>query len=141
MNKELIDEKILKRRAAKLRWNRKNKEYFKKYNLENKERLKKVRLNYIEANRRAVNEYKYEHRRRNLEKYNNYSKKKQFATKVATPPWADKNAIRMFYKNRPKGMVVDHIIPIQNKNICGLHVVYNLQYLTNEENSRKGNRF
>lgn len=49
--------------------------------------------------------------------------------------------IRRFYKNTPKGMVVDHIIPLQGRLVSGLHVVWNLQYLTPEENMRKGNKY
>lgn len=59
----------------------------------------------------------------------------------ATPKWADKNAIREIYRNRPKGMHVDHAIPIRGKYVCGLHVETNLQYLPSDENMRKSNKF
>jgi hypothetical protein len=58
-----------------------------------------------------------------------------------TPNWADLTAIRKFYNNCPKGMHVDHIIPLRGKYVSGLHIVSNLQYLTPEENLAKSNTY
>lgn len=58
-----------------------------------------------------------------------------------TPKWADKKAIANIYKNKPEGLQVDHIVPLRGKYVCGLHVEYNLQYLTPSENARKKNTF
>lgn len=62
---------------------------------------------------------------------------------LATPRWlsAEQRAeIFSFYKNRPPGYEVDHIVPLQGKNVSGLHVPWNLQYLPAAENRRKGNK-
>ena len=49
--------------------------------------------------------------------------------------------IQEFYRNCPEGYHVDHEIPLMGSNVCGLHVLDNLQYLTAEENMKKGNSF
>lgn len=60
--------------------------------------------------------------------------------KIATPPWSDVKAIEKFYAETPEGHHVDHIIPIRGENVCGLHVLHNLQYLIAKENLSKGNK-
>ena len=59
------------------------------------------------------------------------------------PKWVNNAEIKEFYKNCPKGYEVDHIIPlngvVDGRKVCGLHVLWNLQYLTAEENRRKYN--
>ena len=54
--------------------------------------------------------------------------------KRQTPSWANIEKIKEIYMNCPEGYEVDHIWPISK---YGLHVHYNLQYLTIIENRNK----
>lgn len=65
----------------------------------------------------------------------------------ATPAWADHERIEAVYTEAVRleaitGIPheVDHIIPLRGRNVCGLHVHYNLQAITAAENRKKGNR-
>jgi hypothetical protein len=57
------------------------------------------------------------------------------------PSWADLPAISDFYSACPEGYHVDHIVPLQDDLVCGLHTLANLQYLTPFDNIQKNNRF
>jgi hypothetical protein len=65
----------------------------------------------------------------------------------ATPKWADKAAMRELYKlarhlSDETGVKhhVDHIVPLQSKIVCGLHVEHNLRVIPWMENVLKHNR-
>lgn len=60
---------------------------------------------------------------------------------LATPPWVNMKELAVIYDNCPEGHHVDHIVPLKHNLVCGLHVPWNLQYLTAKENLQKGNRF
>ena len=65
----------------------------------------------------------------------------------ACPAWVCQDTIRKVYEERKQLSVdtgvahhVDHIIPLRGKNVCGLHVPWNLRIIPAADNIRKGNR-
>lgn len=68
--------------------------------------------------------------------------------KLATPRWADMDAIMSVYLERDRVTEesgvrhhVDHIVPIQHHLVCGLHCEANLRVITARDNIAKNNRF
>lgn len=66
----------------------------------------------------------------------------------ATPVWADAFLIAEVYdlaqrRTNHTGFKwhVDHVIPLNGRNVCGLHVEGNLQVIPWVENLKKGNKF
>ena len=65
---------------------------------------------------------------------------------IATPPWVDMREIKKVYE-RAREMQnasgqeyhVDHIVPLNNPRVCGLHVPWNLQPKLAKSNIGKGN--
>jgi hypothetical protein len=49
--------------------------------------------------------------------------------------------VRALNKFKPRSHNVDHIVPLKHDSICGLHVPWNVQILTQEENSSKTNKW
>jgi hypothetical protein len=66
---------------------------------------------------------------------------RQARLKQRTPAWANLKAMREIYVNCPEGYHVDHVVPLNGENVSGLHVEFNLQYLSAEENIKKSNKF
>ncbi len=74
---------------------------------------------------------------------NAHGAKRHASKLLATPPWITKdqlNHIKKMYEECPPGFHVDHIIPLQGRNVRGLHVPWNIQILPAKENLSKGNR-
>lgn len=62
----------------------------------------------------------------------------------AIPKWVGPKEIKQMrdiYKKRKPGYHVDHIIPLKNDYVCGLHVPNNLKILTAKDNILKSNKF
>lgn len=63
---------------------------------------------------------------------------------VATPRWltAEQRAEMKDWRRVGSviGKQVDHIVPLRGETVCGLHVPWNLDFLSPRENAKKGNR-
>ena len=143
------------------------KQYFKKYGEENKDKISEKRkkyywknreenikksLEYVKKNPEKVSKKKREWKRRdyleNPEKYILESLKRLKVLKEPQKPkWCNPLLIKRIYKKmidlREEGynVSVDHIIPLNGRVVCGLHIETNLRIIDMVENSSKGNRF
>ncbi len=105
---------------------------------------------YREANRKKEKARNRAWQQDNPDKVNSISAKRRAKKLQATPPWTtdeDYERIKGVYLAarelaRLAGcrLEVDHIVPLQGKEVCGLHVFWNLQLLETKENIKKGNR-
>jgi hypothetical protein len=115
----------------------------KNYYKNNIKKILKKQKKYNKNNRKERLNYSKKHYKDNKSQYRARTAKYKACKLCATPKWLTKeqlNRIKEFYKNCPKGYHVDHIVPLQGKNVCGLHVPWNLQYLTANKNRIKANK-
>lgn len=125
-------------------WRQNNKkyahEYGKKHYIKNKEHkslyVKKCRQENPEKFRLRNKIYK----KNNPEISLNYQSRRRQRCNFKVSK-NENERINLFYKNRPPGYEVDHIIPLLGNTVSGLHVLSNLQYLTMSENRQKSNHF
>jgi hypothetical protein len=124
-------------------------------------KTKQTSRSYKKRGGLSVNEYAAVWRQENKEKYQSYIKKWQSKNRhklreknmrryvrqtQQTPTWLNKGhkaEIEGFYLFCQifKGYQVDHIVPIRGKQVSGMHVPWNLQVLTAEQNRAKSNFF
>lgn len=77
-----------------------------------------------------------------------YRERRKERLKLATPSWANLEAINALYieaeersKREHTRYAVDHIIPLFHKYVCGLHVENNLRIISWKDNGVKNNKF
>lgn len=162
------EERRERRREYNRRYNERHperrKESLRKYN--NKKETKERFAIWVENNYDKYVASKNKWAKNNIEYYKNQTKKyreehpgwmadqcaKRRSKKLnATPSWLSEDdlwLIKEIYslaslRTKITGIkwVVDHIIPLQNKQVCGLHSPNNLRVITSTENQVKGNKF
>jgi len=96
------------------------------YYQENKDRYKKVR---------------HQHYKNNMAYYNAKSAKRRAVLLNAKPFWVDDKELEYIYSlAKERGLVVDHIVPLQHDIVCGLHVPANLRCIPQKINAWKSNK-
>lgn len=89
-----------------------------------------------------------DHRLRNKPYYAEAASKRRAVERQASPLWADSALIKLLYATRQymteqTGFAwhVDHVVPLQGRNVCGLHVHNNLRVVPATVNHQKSNKF
>lgn len=106
---------------------------------------------YRETNPEKIQKSQSKYYGANKEIFFAHNAKRQAKNKEATPSWltdGQKAHIKRFYKlsrfmQEVTGTVyhVDHIVPLNGKNVCGLNVPWNLRVIPAKDNLIKSNKF
>lgn len=122
-----------------------------RYYKDNKEEILARNRKWQDENPEYMTDYLYHYYRNNKPYYYAHVAKRKAVKLNATPSWLTKDhyeEIQNFYwlsrdLTAVSGEIyhVDHIVPLQGKNICGLHVPWNLQILPADINLSKGNSY
>lgn len=136
------------------------KAYYKANRGEVLERTSEYRRGNPEISRAAGKRYYHRNRKKSIQRKLDWYKSNpdkaaasssmyRARTKGATPIWLSpeqRGQIQSFYEHARDCRAVsgqeyhvDHIIPLQGKNVCGLHVPWNLQVLPSDINIAKSN--
>ena len=110
-------------------------------------RIERNRIHY-QANKEAKYEKAKVWNANNRPSINASAAKRRSAKLNATVVWSNDETIKGFYAlaewltfSAFQPYEVDHIVPLQGKNVCGLHCEDNLQVIPMEANRIKANNF
>lgn len=95
------------------------------------------------ADPERMRRYEKQWRERNVGRTNGYAAWERARQLGAAPSWLtseQREEMIQFYIACPKGWHVDHVLPLDGPDVCGLHVPWNLQYLPARANRLKSRR-
>jgi hypothetical protein len=113
----------------------------------NRERFAEKTKAWRDQRRSALSQYSVEYARKNKARTNARNARRRAAQTLASLNALDNVDVQMWYEvaevlsRSGVKFQVDHVIPLVNTSVCGLHVSWNMTVIPAWENARKGNRW